>query len=100
MLDNKRASVRRTLEWPVLLLDAEGKQILPCTLVDISETGARLTMQEASDIPEHFTIVMARCGGPRRACKLLWRKEAEFGVAFDVDCSRPTRHRPPALFAR
>ena len=81
---NERGHARRAVFIKALLL-REGKPDLPCTLVDISDSGARLVIDGASEVPNRFTIVMGEHGVPRRQCRLVWRGDREVGVAFDAD---------------
>jgi hypothetical protein len=63
----------------------EGKSNLPCTLVDISDTGARLFIDDIAEVPTRFTLAMTERGVPRRECRLIWRGENEIGVSFEAD---------------
>ena len=80
---NQRHSTRRTVFIKALML-REARSDLPCTLVDISDTGARLIVEDSKDVPERFTIVMSEQGVPRRQCRLIWRGESEVGVTFEA----------------
>jgi hypothetical protein len=65
----------------------EGRPNLPCTLVDISEAGARLMVDKPSEMAERFTIAMTERGVPRRQCRLVWRGKNDIGVAFEAQHS-------------
>jgi hypothetical protein len=56
---------------------------LSCTIVDISDYGARLVIEGAHDLPDHFTIALTPSGFPQRACRLIWRSDSQVGVAFE-----------------
>ena len=81
---NLRQHARRAVFIKAQLL-REGKPSLPCTLVDISDTGARLVIEETSALPNRFTIVMGEQGVPRRQCRLIWRGDNEIGVTFETE---------------
>lgn len=83
---NQRHNGRRPIFIRALLL-REDKSNLPCTLVDISDTGARLIVEDTSEVPDRFTIVMTEQGVPRRSCRLIWRGETDIGVVFEADKS-------------
>ena len=77
-------NARRTVFIKAMLL-RDGKPNLPCTLVDISSSGARLIVDDATEVPNRFTIVMTEQGVPRRLCRLIWRGENDVGVTFETD---------------
>jgi hypothetical protein len=80
----QQQNARRTVFIKAMLL-REGQSHLPCTLVDISNSGARLLVEDASEVPNRFTIVMTEQGVPRRLCRLVWRGENDVGVTFETD---------------
>jgi hypothetical protein len=82
----QRQGARRAVRIPVFIL-REAKPNLRCTLVDISETGARLIVHDVSTVPDRFTMAMTEQGVPRRQCRLVWRGAKEVGVSFEVDKS-------------
>jgi hypothetical protein len=92
-----RAKARRKLVIRALLLCGEGAPALACTLLDISETGARLTTDDTSKLPDAFTIVFTPQGTPRRRCRLVWRGAADFGVSFELKESAPHRMLQPGV---
>lgn len=40
--------------------------IRPCLIVDVSDTGARLSVKDAGSLPENFTLFLSRNGDARR----------------------------------
>jgi hypothetical protein len=71
-----------------------------CVLTDISDSGARLDVEDSRKIPDRFPLYLTNKGAPRRNCRVIWRKPTAVGVDFD----RVTREtfRPavvPALAA-
>jgi PilZ domain len=58
--------------------------IRSCTLHDLSEGGACLRVDRASDLPEKFRLVLdgVAC---RKNCRVVWRRQDNIGVAFDAD---------------
>lgn len=52
-----------------------------CTIVDISDGGARLCTE--ADLPSEFVLTMKTDDGERRkSCRLVWRLHQEFGIRF------------------
>ena len=57
-----------------------GAHHIPCTIQNISETGARLQVQTTADIPAVFVFVQ---GGHRaRTCQTIWRDNTQIDVSF------------------
>lgn len=54
-----------------------------CVLSDISDTGARIDVQTADELPERFTLLLSGNGSPRRKCRVVWRQPTQVGVNFD-----------------
>jgi hypothetical protein len=53
---------------------------IDCVVRDISETGARLSVESSVGIPETFHLSFD--GAPMRSCRLVWRKASQIGVTF------------------
>jgi len=76
--ENRQEDGRRA--W----LDARGgSALLNCTVLDISESGAKLAIDEADRIPENFSLWLSRKGQPRYACRVVWRSFDAVGVTFE-----------------
>lgn len=54
-----------------------------CVLHDISDTGARIDVATADELPDSFTLVLSGNGSPRRKCRIVWRQPTQVGVNFD-----------------
>ncbi len=52
-----------------------------CTIVDLSNGGARLCADD--DLPPDFVLTINTDAGERRkSCRVIWRLEHEYGVRF------------------
>ena len=58
----------------------------PCTVLQLSATGAKLSVAATISLPEIFQIVVAQKSIDRRA-RLIWRKADVAAVAFELDDS-------------
>jgi hypothetical protein len=58
----------------------------PCAIADISETGARIMLENECELPERFILLLTPSGEARRHCRLVWRDGLAAGVEF------PTPH--------
>ncbi len=57
----------------------EGQQF-DCTILDISDGGAKLRLAENTTCPAHFTLRLKT--GRSYRCELAWRGDSELGVRF------------------
>ena len=62
----------------------------PCTVKDLSDTGARLQVSSPSHIPNEFELII-ELNGLEAPCVLAWRNGREAGVKF---ASKPNHVRP------
>ncbi|MGU9979639.1 PilZ domain-containing protein [Phreatobacter sp. HK31-P] len=62
---------------------ADGTEI-PCTLLDVSQTGARLVAREPELVPDEFLLRLAVGRQALRHCAVVWRDGANIGVRFIV----------------
>lgn len=80
-LVNKRRSARKRLGAPALVL--VDRTLVPCSVRDISQTGAMLVFEEDVEIPDRLVMSFGiRPGTPRR-CVVKWRNGRSVGVAFE-----------------
>ena len=82
MVKNKRKSLRRKMCYTAWVA-IEGGKMHGCVLSDISETGARIDIDQSKAIPDNFTLLLASNGSARRKCCVVWRKPMQIGVTFD-----------------
>jgi hypothetical protein len=54
----------------------------PCSIADISESGAKVTFEGADELPERFILLLTRSGSTRRLCRMVWRDGSTVGVEF------------------
>ena len=75
---NQRKSPRRNVRY-LARIDAIDGSAQSCTLVDISQTGARLLATGTDQIPGEFTLLL---GTAVRKCRVVWRNDPHVGVQF------------------
>jgi PilZ domain len=63
----------------------EGGPLVACTLVDISQSGAKLAFDAADRIPDRFCLRLTRYGQKRFSCRTVWRSSNALGVTFTSD---------------
>jgi hypothetical protein len=74
----KRTERRLKRDFPArVILDGFAKR--DCKVVDISESGARIAISGAIELPRQFSIAFA---SSTRPCQLVWRNGTMAGVKF------------------
>jgi PilZ domain len=83
MFVEKRRQGRRVVHIPAKFDTGDNGPLRDCVVVDISDDGARLEVDDANGVPEQFVVIMAPHGGPYRRCRVIWRAEKHLGVEFE-----------------
>lgn len=82
MMRDKRKALRRQLRYTAWIsLGPKEKQ--GCTVADVSESGARLGVEDSDAIPDQFVLLLAANGSAQRKCRVIWRAGEEIGVEFE-----------------
>jgi hypothetical protein len=97
MPKEKRKSRRRPLRYSAwMALDDE--KLHGCVLSDISDTGARLDVEDSKMLPDRFRLLLSGASSTRRECRVIWRGPGQLGVAFEkrlTDASEVTLASEP-----
>lgn len=81
MLTEKRRIKRQPLRYTAwIALTADKRH--GCVVSDVSETGARIDVQDSNSLPNHFVLMLTSTGSARRFCRVMWRKPNQVGVQF------------------
>ncbi|MFB6416776.1 MULTISPECIES: helix-turn-helix domain-containing protein [Bradyrhizobium] len=82
MSDHRAAARHHTLRTGIVEFDNGSGSIVsvPCTIRDVSGSGARLQLNSSAWVADEFTLVFT--SGLRKACRVAWRKERLIGAAF------------------
>jgi hypothetical protein len=81
MRNDKRKSRRQPLRYSAWMA-IDNEKLRGCMLSDISETGARIDVDDTAAVPDHFILQLAGGGSARRNCRVVWRTPKQIGVAF------------------
>ncbi|QDM19126.1 PilZ domain-containing protein [Tardiphaga sp. vice352] len=55
---------------------------IDCTVRNLSDTGAALSVESPAGIPSEFNLVVVS-DQISRMCRVVWRKENRIGITFD-----------------
>jgi PilZ domain-containing protein len=79
--DSEHRRAQRFRVFKVGTIEFSGNAI-PCTVRNLSASGAALEINSPLWFPDSFTLGIAS-DGLHRACHVVWRREKRIGVAFD-----------------
>ena len=77
VMERRVAARKRVLKCGMVELR---DSVLPCKIIDLSDTGAGLALSGASHVPNFFTLLI-----PDHApvfCQVIWRRQERLGVIF------------------
>jgi len=60
----------------------DGLPLRNCTVIDISDSGAKLILDDIDEMPLEFGLWLSRYGHPRYSCRIVWSKQNTIGVRF------------------
>jgi PilZ domain-containing protein len=81
---NERRSVGRTrvLRNAEIMIDERAAAKVQCTLQDLTNTGASLTLASTYKVPDTFELTFDQ-GRSRRPCRVKWRTHDRLGIEFE-----------------
>jgi hypothetical protein len=82
MTREKRKKPRRTMRYNAWIGIDRDTPLRGCVVSDISETGARLELENPSDLPDSFTLLLTGRTALYRVCHAVWRNDNHIGVHF------------------
>ena len=77
---NPRAARQRAL-LNAKISYADGQITIPCTVTQISDTGAKISIEDSVSLPDRVRIEIFQRGVDSQA-RLVWRRGREAGLAF------------------
>jgi hypothetical protein len=77
---DRRSSVRRKMTRAARVYINERQSLIDCTILDLSEGGAKLEFASRPMLPRTFDLQMQN--GAIYRCEVRWAKDNFFGVRF------------------
>ncbi len=93
MLSDKRKALRRQLRYTAWI-SLGPKNLQGCVVADVSDTGARLGVENSATVPDNFVLLLAANGKAKRNCRVIWREGEEIGVEFEKALANADKPRP------
>jgi hypothetical protein len=87
----RRASPRRRVLKGAIIAYGDRKMSLPCTVRNLSATGARVRIEAAVSAPDSF-ILFIEMDAIEVDCEVVHRSEKDLGVKF-VSPTRPVKRK-------
>ncbi|QUD89104.1 PilZ domain-containing protein [Phenylobacterium montanum] len=78
---DRRASPRRKTRFKATIVHGEDLATLPCLVVDLSDSGARIRTEHAGSLPAAFYLIWHAERSVIEA-EMIWRSGGELGVRF------------------
>jgi hypothetical protein len=79
--ENKREPRKSVRQSGWITLDG-GFAARPCEVVDLSTTGAKISMAEAVSLGPKLRLAFSRDARTGRNCEVIWRRGTTIGVKF------------------
>jgi hypothetical protein len=77
-----RKSPRKHVKYQAKIILGNDQPLQPCTLFDVSQSGARLVVENYDELPAYFSLLLSANGHAGRHCRTVWRNGRELGVQF------------------
>src|SRR5262249_20286073 len=79
-----RRGVRRvTVNIPAWIEVGDSTLLERCTLVDLTDEGAKLVIGDISHLTDHFRLYVTRRRHLSQRCRIVWRRDHQVGVEFE-----------------
>lgn len=91
---NRRPLPRKRSFLGCMIVYGDGAYSIPCTIRDISPSGAHITYETASNLPARFWLINLRDRTAHKT-RMAWSTATEAGVEFES--GMPLHQLPPEL---
>jgi hypothetical protein len=81
-LSEQRRSLREHVNFPAWIQVDPGSQSHECTVLDVSEDGARIMVPSSVRLPREFWFILSKSDIRRRRCRMVWRSNDQIGVFY------------------
>lgn len=85
---NRRKSIRRPIGYRAKILASDGAWERDCRVIDVSQTGAKLSIEQAGELPRNFILALSARGHATRHCRVVWETDGQIGVRFDRQAAK------------
>jgi hypothetical protein len=82
MAVTKKREVRKSLRQPAWITLEGGFAARQCLVQDISNSGAKITVDDPDILPAKLRLAFSRDARTGRNCAVVWRRGKSLGVKF------------------
>jgi hypothetical protein len=83
-MEDKRRLKRTRIRRNACIVVSDRVPIMHCTVLDVTNKGARLSVASSSRLPTVFQLSFDSCRSMRQ-CRTVWAGQCEVGVIFFTD---------------
>jgi hypothetical protein len=84
LMEDKRRLKRTRIRRNASIIVSGSEPIMHCTVRDVTNKGARLSVAFSSGLPTVFQLSFDSCRSMRQ-CRMIWAGQHEVGVVFFTD---------------
>jgi hypothetical protein len=78
----KKREVRKSVRQSGWITLDGGFAARPCTVLDLSSAGAKITVDDPQVVPAKVRLAFSRDARTGRTCEVVWRRGKTLGVKF------------------
>ncbi len=82
MANVKKRDARRSVQQAGWITLDGGFAARPCQVLDLSASGAKLTVEDPTSVSNKIKLGFSRDGRSARSCDVIWRRGKTLGVKF------------------
>jgi hypothetical protein len=82
LLSSKKRETRKSLSQPGWITLEGGFAARQCVVQNLSETGAKVTIDDPNTLPAKLRLAFSRDARTGRRCEVVWRRGKSVGVKF------------------
>jgi hypothetical protein len=80
-MPERRKFQRTNVQKAARIIAARCHQLIGCTVLNVSMSGAEIIVANAADVPNEFELTFD-AARTMRPCRVAWRTENRIGLAF------------------
>jgi len=82
MAINNKREARKSVRQPGWITLDGGFAARPCTVLDLSSAGAKITIDDPNAVTAKVRLAFSRDARTGRACQVVWRRAKTLGIRF------------------
>jgi PilZ domain len=79
---HKKRATRKSVQQSAWIVLEGGFAARPCTVIDLSDSGAKIRVDDPSSVNSKLRLSFSRDGRKGRSCEVAWRRGNTLGLKF------------------